>query len=201
MYREGFGRKKFPLQVISDGLEDAEAPANGDSPSDRSKGGGKRRSKTPEAGESDTRRELKKARHIMRHLEAKMKSMEEERRKSLEEQAKLRAAAAAKGNMEVEKGEERGAAAVVGGGGGGGGRSGLEGQEKASLEKQVDKHFFCFVPTYSALPFSFTIWPELPIVRCIRTEPASTDLFWNAGIICFYGGRKLENVYSRKRRS
>ncbi len=130
----------FSLQVISDGLEEAEAPANGDSPSDRSKGGGKRRSKTPEAGESDTRRELKKARHIMRHLEAKMKSMEEERRKSLEEQAKLRSAAAAKGNAAVEKGaEERGAAAVVGGG--------LEFQEKASLEKQVDKHFFCCLHT------------------------------------------------------
>ncbi len=137
-----------PLQVISDGLDEAEAPANGDSPSGRSKGGGKRRSKTTEAGESDTRRELKKARHIMRHLEAKMKSMEEERRKSLEEQAKLRSAAAAKGNMEVEKGEERGAAAVVGGG--------LEGQEKASLEKQVDKHFLLLC-TYSAQPFPFTI--------------------------------------------
>ncbi len=139
----------FFLQVISDGLEDAEAPANGDSPSDRSKGGGKRRSKTPEAGESDTRRELKKARHIMRHLEAKMKSMEEERRKSLEEQAKLRSAAAAKGNAAVEEGEEeRGAAAVVGGGG-------LEGQEKASLEKQVDKHFFSAVYLQQCLAVSF----------------------------------------------
>ncbi len=48
----------------------------------------KRRSKTPEAADSDTRKELKKARHIMKHLESKMKAMEEERRRELVEQAK-----------------------------------------------------------------------------------------------------------------
>ena len=43
-------------------------------------GSKKRRSKTPEAGDSETKKELKRARHIMRHLEAKMKAMEEEQR-------------------------------------------------------------------------------------------------------------------------
>lgn len=46
----------------------------------------KRRSKTPEAGDSETKKELKRARHIMRHLEGKMKAMEEQHRKQLEEQ-------------------------------------------------------------------------------------------------------------------
>lgn len=41
-----------------------------------------RRSKTPDAGDSETKKELKKARHIMKQLEAKMKVMEEENSKS-----------------------------------------------------------------------------------------------------------------------
>lgn len=50
--------------------------------------GGKRRSKTPDTSGSseETKKELKRARHIMRHLETKMKQMEEEHRRKLEDQ-------------------------------------------------------------------------------------------------------------------
>ncbi len=70
------------------------------------RGSKKRRSKTPEASDSDTRRELRKARHIMRHLESKMKVMEEERRKALEEQAKAKAKEAAKATAASTAAEE-----------------------------------------------------------------------------------------------
>ena len=53
------------------------------------KSSSKRRSKTPDASADPdaTKKELKRARHIMRHLEGKMKAMEEQHRKQLMEAA------------------------------------------------------------------------------------------------------------------
>ena len=80
----------------------------------------KRRSKTPEVnGDSDTRKELKRARHIMKHLEAKMKAMEEEHKRQLLQAAPGTAAPAGRGGDSCGKEQEKVLA------------------EKALLEKQV----------------------------------------------------------------
>lgn len=45
-------------------------------------GSKKNRSKTPEVGDSETKKELRRAKHIMKQLEAKMRAMQEEQDKS-----------------------------------------------------------------------------------------------------------------------
>ena len=96
------------IELLEAGQGVAEDPSEGVASEGVSNGAGskKRRSKTPEAADSETKKELKRARHIMRHLEAKMKAMEEEQRARRAREAEEQLA------RDADRGSSKGEAAV-----------------------------------------------------------------------------------------